>query len=74
MVQALNEICIERNPDLLTPPAEDPYPHARRIDVPSHCFSHIHLDLVGPLLAVRGFTHAFTIVDRSTRWPATYTD
>jgi hypothetical protein len=39
------------------------------IAVPLMCFSHLHLDLVGPLPASReGFYHLLTIVDRSTRW------
>ena len=37
---------------------------------PSRRFAHLHVDLVGPLPASReGFTHMFTIVDRTTRWP-----
>ena len=37
---------------------------------PSRRFSHLHVDLVGPLPASKdGFTHLFTIVDRTTRWP-----
>ena len=37
---------------------------------PSRRFAHLHVDLVGPLPASRdGFTHLFTIVDRTTRWP-----
>jgi hypothetical protein len=36
---------------------------------PIQRFSHIHIDLVGPLPASReGFIHLFTVVDRSTRW------
>jgi transposase InsO family protein len=39
------------------------------IQVPTARFSHVHLDLVGPLPATReGFTHLLTAVDRSTRW------
>ena len=41
----------------------------QRIDVPSWRFSHIHVDLVGPLPSVRGYTHLFTVMDRSTCWP-----
>ena len=47
-------------------------PPVRCIDVPSCRFSHIHVNLVGPLSVVRGFTHVFTIVDRSTCCPTTY--
>ena len=37
---------------------------------PSKRFSHLHVDLVGLLPASKdGFTHLFTIVDRTTRWP-----
>ena len=43
-----------------------------RIDVPTRHFSHVHLDLVGPLPAVDGFSHVFTAVDCSTLWPAAY--
>ena len=39
------------------------------IAVPHRRFSHLHVDLVGPLPAARGATHLFTIVDRSTQWP-----
>jgi len=42
------------------------------IPMPHRRFSHIHVDLVGPLPAARGATHLFTIIDRSTRWPEAY--
>ena len=32
-------------------------------------FSHVHLDLVGPLLPSNGNTYIMTCVDRFTRWP-----
>jgi len=35
--------------------------------VPGHRFSHIHVDMVGPLPTSRGYTHLMTIIDRSTR-------
>ena len=39
------------------------------IPVPAQRFSHIHVDLVGPLQASSdGHTHIMTIIDRSTRW------
>jgi transposase InsO family protein len=39
------------------------------IEVPTQRFSHIHLDLVGPLPASpEGYTHVLTVIDRSTRW------
>jgi cleavage and polyadenylation specificity factor subunit 1 len=39
------------------------------IITPEDAFSHIHVDLVGPLPPSRGYTHLFTIIDRTTRWP-----
>ena len=39
------------------------------IPVPARRFSHIHVDLVGPLLtSAAGYSYLFTAVDRSTRW------
>lgn len=40
--------------------------------VPSERFSHVHVDLVGPLPSSHGFTHLLTIVDRFTRWPEAF--
>ena len=42
---------------------------AQHIPVPTRRFSHIHVDLVGPLPPSKGCTHLFTIIDRTTRWP-----
>jgi hypothetical protein len=40
------------------------------IPIPEQRFFHVHVDLVGPLLAsARGHTHLLTVVDRTTRWP-----
>ncbi len=39
------------------------------VQVPARRFSHIHVDLVGPLpVATDGSTYLLTIIDRSTRW------
>jgi cleavage and polyadenylation specificity factor subunit 1 len=39
------------------------------IAVPARRFSHLHVDLVGPLPpSQEGYTHLLTIIDRSTRW------
>ena len=42
----------------------------QHIPVPTRCFSHMHVDLVlvGPLPASEGFTHLFTVIDKTTRW------
>ena len=37
--------------------------------MPGRRFTHIHVDLVGPLLESNGFSYLFTIVDRTSRWP-----
>ncbi|GFO26781.1 Pol polyprotein [Plakobranchus ocellatus] len=39
------------------------------IPVPSRRFSHLHIDLVGPLPPSEAFTHLLTIIDRTSRWP-----
>jgi hypothetical protein len=53
------------------PSGQGPPPRARpqHIPVPTRRFSHIHVDLVGPLPASKGFTYLFTIIDRTSRWP-----
>ena len=39
------------------------------IPIPQRRFSHVHVDLVGPLPAsADGFIYIFTIIDRTTRW------
>ena len=35
----------------------------------SRRFSHVHVDVVGPLPPSQGFSHLLTVVDRFTRWP-----
>jgi hypothetical protein len=42
---------------------------AAHIPVPVRRFSHLHVDLVGPLPRSSGFSYLFTVVDRTTRWP-----
>jgi transposase InsO family protein len=40
-----------------------------KIPIPTHRFSHVHVDLVGPWPpSPSGHTHLLTIIDRSTRW------
>jgi len=36
---------------------------------PSSRFSHVHIDLIGPLPVSKGFKYCLTCVDRWTRWP-----
>lgn len=39
------------------------------ITTPDERFSHVHIDLIGPLPPSRGFTYCFTAIDRFSRWP-----
>ena len=39
------------------------------IPVPTWRFSHVHVDLVGPLPSSYGFMYLFTMINRTTRWP-----
>jgi hypothetical protein len=41
----------------------------QHIPVPTRRISHIHVDLVSPLPAFKGYTHLFTIVDRTSCGP-----
>ena len=41
----------------------------RQIEMPQRRFSHIHIDIVGPLKPSNGFKYLLTIIDRFTRWP-----
>lgn len=39
-----------------------------QIHMPDERFAHVHIDLVGPLPASRGYTYCLTAIDRFTRW------
>ena len=39
------------------------------IPVPTRKFSHIHIDIVGPLSSSQGFMYLLTMIDRTSRWP-----
>ena len=39
-----------------------------QLEVPDKPFTHIHVDIVGPLPPSRGYSYLFTAIDRSTRW------
>ena len=41
----------------------------QHIPIPQQRFSHIHVDLVGPLAPSAQHTHLLTIIDRTSRWP-----
>ena len=41
-----------------------------KMAIPAARFSHVHVDIVGPLPPSReGYTHLLTMINRSTRWP-----
>ena len=44
------------------------HPSVTPIPIPTRRFSHLHIDLVGPLPISQGCTFLFTLVDRTTRW------
>jgi hypothetical protein len=39
---------------------------------PSQRFSHVHMDIVGPLPYSSGYRYCLTLIDRFTRWPEAY--
>jgi transposase InsO family protein len=39
------------------------------IPVPAQRFTHVNIDIVGPLPHSNGYSHLLTIVDRCSRWP-----
>ena len=39
---------------------------------PTQRFSHIHIDLIGPLPQVNSYKYCLTMIDRFTRWPEVY--
>ena len=40
-----------------------------RFEPPANRFTHVHIDLVGPLLVSEGCTHLLTVIYCFTRWP-----
>jgi hypothetical protein len=48
---------------------KQPRASVQPIPIPLRRFSHVHVDLVGPLpVSEDGFLYIFTIIDRTTRW------
>jgi Integrase zinc binding domain len=46
---------------------------AAAIPIPEERFSHVHVDIVGPLPAAEsGHTHLLMVIDRTTRWPEAF--
>ena len=40
----------------------------QKFDLPSERFSHVHVDIVGPMPPSNGYRYLFTAVDRFSRW------
>nr|VZH97861.1 unnamed protein product [Spirometra erinaceieuropaei] len=59
-VKAWDRLCLNCQRHNKSSPGTFPSPDAR--------FSHVHLDVVGPLPPSNGFTHLPTCVDQYTRW------
>jgi hypothetical protein len=43
-------------------------PGPQPIPIPKRCFSHLHVDLVVPLLYINSFNYIFTVIDRTSKW------
>ena len=41
-------------------------------NLPSVRFSHVHIDLIGPLSVSSGFRYCLTSIDRYNRWPEAF--
>ena len=56
-------------------PSKNRPPHYGHFEVPDQRFTHVHLDVVGPLPQSEGYKYLLTAVDRTTRlffaWPIT---
>jgi len=65
-VNSWTRTCISCQKNKVQTHVHSPIQH---IPIPARRFSHVHIDLVGPLPPHMGFTHLFTIMDRTTRWP-----
>jgi len=51
-------------------PGRREHPPVEPIEIPARSFSHVHVDIVGPLPASsKGHCYLLTMMDRSTRWP-----
>jgi Reverse transcriptase (RNA-dependent DNA polymerase)/RNase H-like domain found in reverse transcriptase/Integrase zinc binding domain/Integrase core domain len=44
-------------------------PPPAAIPVPAQRFTHVNIDIVGPLPSSNGYSHLLTVVDRCSRWP-----
>jgi RNase H-like domain found in reverse transcriptase/Integrase zinc binding domain len=61
--------CQDCSPCQIAKVTRQPAAAVHSILVPATRFSHLHLDLAGPLSAAAdGSSHILTVVDRSTRW------
>jgi RNase H-like domain found in reverse transcriptase/Integrase zinc binding domain len=68
MAKQITEWAAECLPCQQANPEVHAQPPPAAIAVPAHCFTHINIDMVGPLPVSSGFTHLLTIIDRSSHW------
>ena len=40
----------------------------QKLDLPSERFSHVHMNIVGPMLSPNGYRYLFTAVERFSKW------
>lgn len=63
------QTCTECQRNKITRHSSSPF---STFPVPSERFSHVHLDLIGPLPFSCGYRYCLTAIDRFTRWPEAY--
>jgi cleavage and polyadenylation specificity factor subunit 1 len=69
MARDINAWCRECQDCARAKVTRQPAANVEAIPVPAQRFTHVHVDLVGPLPTSReGFRYLFTMVDRSSRW------
>lgn len=63
------------NPHALNFLGKGPKAHldpVQQIHVPPDAFTHVHMDIVGPLPPSRGHSYLLTVIDRLSRWPKAF--
>lgn len=63
------ETCLQCQRSKITRHTKTPFGN---FALPKHRFSHIHLDVVGPLPPSKDFRYILTCVDRFSRWPEAF--
>ena len=63
----VNKLVTNCHPCRSTKPNKAKEPHVGEFPVPQQRFSHIHIDICGPLPVSRGYRYLLTVICRSTR-------